>query len=116
MSVHQVVLGGLRLISGDSALALTFSRPARASLALRPARLLARPKADVCPRSFDGSVTFPISRVATKAYRHLLGPDSHRLRGLTFHGTLSTIATNDAPPEDTLFGLAHCHLQLQSNT
>ena len=38
------------------------------------------PEADLCPRSFDGSVTLAIARVATKAYRHLLGPDSHRLR------------------------------------
>jgi hypothetical protein len=36
--------------------------------------------ADLCPRGFDGSVTLDISRVATKAYRHLLGPDLHRLR------------------------------------
>src|SRR5438094_976127 len=45
------------------------------------ARTLAGPpKAGVCPQGFDGSVTLPTSRVATKAYRHLLGPDSHRLR------------------------------------
>ena len=44
------------------------------------ARTLAGPpKAGVCPQSFDGSVTFAISWVATKAYRHLLGPDLHRL-------------------------------------
>ena len=45
------------------------------------ARTLAGPPtADLCPRSFDGSVTLAIVRVATKAYRHLLGPDLHRLR------------------------------------
>ena len=45
------------------------------------ARTLAGPpEADLCPRSFDGSVALAIARVATKAYRHLLGPDSHRLR------------------------------------
>src|SRR5712692_4290519 len=38
------------------------------------------PKAGLCPRGFDGSVTLTIARVATKAYRHLLRPDSHRLR------------------------------------
>ncbi len=38
------------------------------------------PEADLCPRGFDGSVTLTIARVATKAYRHFLGPDSHRLR------------------------------------
>ena len=37
-------------------------------------------KTDLCPRGFDGSVTLDISRVATKVYRHLLGPDLHRLR------------------------------------
>ena len=45
------------------------------------ARTLAGPpEADICPRSFDGSVALAIARVATKAYRHLLGPDFHRLR------------------------------------
>ena len=45
------------------------------------ARTLAGPpKADLCPQSFDSSVTLAIVRVATKAYRHLLGPDLHRLR------------------------------------
>ena len=38
------------------------------------------PQAGLCPRGFDGSVALAISRVATKAYRHLLGPDFHRLR------------------------------------
>jgi len=45
------------------------------------ARTLAGPpRADCCPRGFDGSVTLAIARVATKAYRHFLGPDLHRLR------------------------------------
>ena len=43
VSVHQVALGGLRPFCGDSALALDLSRPAQASLTLRPARLLTRP-------------------------------------------------------------------------
>jgi hypothetical protein len=80
MSVHLVAFDGLRLMRGDSALAFNLSGPAQASLALRPAHLLARPRADLCPRGFDGSVTLAIARVATKAYRHLLGPDLHRLR------------------------------------
>jgi hypothetical protein len=38
------------------------------------ARTLADPpKADLCPRGFDGSVALAVSRVATKVYRHLLG-------------------------------------------
>jgi hypothetical protein len=80
MPVRQVVLGGLRLLSGDSALALTFSRPARASLALRPARLLARPCGEPLSPELRWYGHPPISRVATKVYRHFLGPDSHRLR------------------------------------
>jgi hypothetical protein len=44
------------------------------------ARTLADPPtADLCPRGFDGSVALAVSRVATKVYRHLLGPDLHRL-------------------------------------
>src|SRR5712691_9276474 len=65
------------------------------------ARTLADPpKADLCPRGFDGSVALPASRVATKVYRHLLGPDFHRLRSLTLHGTLSFDLTTSAlrPP------------------
>ncbi len=80
MSVGPVALDGLRPMRGDSALAFNLSRPAQASLALRPAHLLTRPKAGLCPQSFDGSVALAISWVATKAYRHLLGPDLHRLR------------------------------------
>ena len=45
------------------------------------ARTLAHPpNADVCPQGFDGLVARTIAWVATKAYRHLLGPDFHRLR------------------------------------
>ena len=45
------------------------------------ARTLADPPtAGLCPQGFDRSVTLAISWVATKAYRHLLGPDFHRLR------------------------------------
>src|SRR5712691_4057913 len=43
MSVRQVVLSGLRPSVGDSALALGVSRPARASLTLRPVRSLTHP-------------------------------------------------------------------------
>ena len=44
VSVYPVVLDGLRLLRGDSALAFNLSGPAQASLALRPARLLTHPK------------------------------------------------------------------------
>ena len=36
--------------------------------------------AGLCPQSFDGLVTLAIVWIATKVYRHLLGPDFHRLR------------------------------------
>jgi hypothetical protein len=93
MSVHLVVLDGLRLRRGDSALALLLSRPARASLALRPARSLTRPEGGPLSPERRWFGRPPIFRVATKVYRHLLGPDLHRLRGLTFHGTLADLST-----------------------
>src|SRR5262245_50960125 len=61
------------------------------------ARTLAdTPKAELCPRGFAGSVALAVSRVATKVYRHLLGPDFHRLRCLTLHGTLSFLLAERA--------------------
>jgi hypothetical protein len=56
---YQVVFGGLRLVTGDSALALHLSRPAQASLTLRPARLLPVRSTGLCPRGFGGSVALP---------------------------------------------------------
>ena len=44
MSVYPVALNGLRPMRGDSALAFNLSRPAQASLALRPVRSLTRPR------------------------------------------------------------------------
>jgi hypothetical protein len=80
MSVGPVALDGLRLFERRLGARIQpfeacsgFTRVA--------ARTLARPPmADLCPRSFDGSVTLTAYRVATKAYRHLLVPDLHRLR------------------------------------
>ena len=51
------------LMRGDSALAFNLSRPAQASLALRPARLQTRPRRVSVPRAVDGLV----------ALRHRLG-------------------------------------------
>jgi len=80
VSVHLVVLVGLRPSRGDSALAI-FPFEACSGFTRGAARTLANPpEAGLCPRGFDGLVTLAISRVATKAYRHLLGPDFHRLR------------------------------------
>src|SRR5713101_5867577 len=42
-------------------------------LALRPARLLARPKADFCPEASTRPVTRPSRSVATTSYRQLHG-------------------------------------------
>src|ERR1035438_9161706 len=59
--------------TGGSASTTSLSGPAQASLALRPARLLARPKADFCPEAS----TRPVARlgrpVATTSYRQLHG-------------------------------------------
>jgi hypothetical protein len=59
MSVGPVALDGLRPMRGDSALAFNLSRPAQASLALRPAHLLARPKRVSVPRASTGRSPSP---------------------------------------------------------
>ena len=80
VSVHPVALGGLRPIERGLGARI---RPFEACSGFTrvAARTLADPpKAGLCPRGFDGSVALAVSRVATKVYRHLLGPDFHRLR------------------------------------
>ena len=52
-------------LTGGSASTTSLSRPAQASLTLRPARLLARPIADVCPEAPTQPVTRPSRSVAT---------------------------------------------------
>ena len=64
---------GLPRLTGGSASTTSLSRPAQASLALRPARLLARLKADVCPEAPTQPVTRPSRSVATMSHRHLHG-------------------------------------------
>src|SRR6266852_2651782 len=64
---------GLPRLTGGSASTTSLSRPAQASLALRPARLLARPKADFCPEASTRPVTRPSRSVATTSYRQLHG-------------------------------------------
>src|ERR1700733_5372698 len=56
---------GLPRLTGGSASTTSLSRPAQASLALRPARLLARPKADFCPEAPALPVTRLSRSVAT---------------------------------------------------
>src|SRR6266705_4038312 len=56
---------GLPRLTGGSASTTSLSRPTQASLTLRPARLLARPKADFCPEASTRPVTRPSRSVAT---------------------------------------------------
>src|ERR1700736_5765251 len=62
---------GLPRLTGGSASTTSLSEPAQASLALRPARSLARPKADFCPEASAWPVTRPSRSVATTSYRQL---------------------------------------------
>src|SRR5580704_7788669 len=64
---------GLPRLTGGSASTTSLSRPAQASLALRPARSLARPEADVCPEASARPVTQPRCSVATMSHRQLHG-------------------------------------------
>src|SRR2546425_13340475 len=54
-----VDLDGLRLLRGDSAPAFNLSRPAQASLALRPVHSLARPKRTFVPGASMGRSPSP---------------------------------------------------------
>src|SRR5437016_1290892 len=56
------------------------SRPAQASLTLRPVRLLARPKADVCPEAPTQPVTRPSRSVATMLINNYMGGSSPHWR------------------------------------
>src|SRR5713226_8816535 len=62
---------GLPRLTGGSASTTSLSRPAQASLALRPAGLLARPKADFCPEASTQPVTRPSRSVAITSHRQL---------------------------------------------
>jgi len=56
------------------------SRPAQASLTLRPVRLLARLKADVCPEAPTQPVTRPSRSVATMLINNYMGGSSPHWR------------------------------------
>src|SRR5690349_14838173 len=62
---------GLPRLTGGSAFTTSLSRPAQASLAFRPAGLLARPKADFCPEASTRPVTRPRRSVAITSHRQL---------------------------------------------
>src|SRR5512132_4097723 len=62
---------GLPRLTGGSASTTSLSRPAQASLALRPAGLLARPKADFYSEASTRPVTRPCCSVAITSHRQL---------------------------------------------
>ena len=64
---------GLPRLTGGSASTTSLSRPAQASLTLRPARSLARLKSGLLPEASIRPVTRPARSVATMSYRHLHG-------------------------------------------
>jgi len=80
MSVGPVALDGLRLFERRLGARIQLFEACSGFTRVAARTLAGPPMADLCPRSFDGSVTLAVSRVATKAYRHLLVPDLHRLR------------------------------------
>jgi len=55
--------------------------------------------ADSCPRGFNGSVTLPAARVATRVYRQLPGLNSHQLHQGTFTAPIKM--HQNAAPENT---------------
>jgi hypothetical protein len=64
---------GLPRLTGGSASTTSLSRPAQASLTLRPAGSLARLKSGLLPEASIRPVTRPARSVATMSYRHLHG-------------------------------------------
>src|ERR1022692_2477168 len=60
---------GLPRLTGGSASTTSLSRPAQASLALRPTGSLARPKADFSPEASTRPVARPRRSVATMSHR-----------------------------------------------
>ena len=78
-SVPFPVRDGLPLFVEGSASATSLSGPARASLALRPARSLACSTQAIAPGLRHGQLPGRNARRATEAYRKLLGRDLHPL-------------------------------------
>src|SRR6266436_7574682 len=62
---------GLPRLTGGSASTTSLSRPAQASLALRPARSQPAQKADLCPEASARPVAQPSRSVAITSYRQL---------------------------------------------
>ena len=87
---------GLPQTLGGSASALSFSRPAQASLALRPARLLNRPRRPLS-RGFDGAGCPATPPVSYQLNRQLAGwnPPPQVIRASEAHQRLRTL--NEPP-------------------
>src|ERR1700688_2729169 len=64
---------GLPRLTGGSASTTSLSRPAQASLALRPAESLARLKADFCPEASTWPVAQPSRSVASMPTDNYMG-------------------------------------------
>ena len=95
---------GLPQTLGGSASALSFSRPAQASLALRPARLLNRPRRPLS-RGFDGT-SFPATPpVSYQLDRQLAGwnPPPQVFRAFEAHQRKRTLDRNVLCPAKSIF-------------
>ena len=98
---------GLPRSLGGSASALSFSRPAQASLALRPARLLNRPRRPLS-RGFDGASCPATPPVSYQRNRQLAGwnPPPQVFRAFEAHQRKPTSARCSDQPRDWRSGTA----------
>jgi hypothetical protein len=80
VSVNLVALDGLRLVWRRLGARIDTFGACSGFTRVAARTLAGPPNVGACPWSFDGAVTLAVSQVATKAYRHLLGPDLHRLQ------------------------------------
>ena len=97
--VHFPADGSLPRETGGSASALTVSRPAQRSLALRPTWSLSRPRRPFCRSASDDVVTSIIRSDCYRLERQLAGRDSHPLRDGAFsrHTVSSCLSRRNHP-------------------
>ncbi len=81
------IVSGLPRVTVRSAPAITFSRPAQRSLALRPARSRSR-QATLYTESSDSSVASAAASIATGWSEPVPGRELHPLESSAFHGAL----------------------------
>ena len=91
VSLTSRPVNGLPLITGGSASAVTVSRPARRSLAFRPAWSLSRPRRPVCQSASAHVVTSMNRPGCYQPERQLPGGIHTHQESAPFHGALSTI-------------------------